>query len=93
MKRLSSIESYLFSRSKGRPFTSIFNLHNQEGFPNRFYNTSQQHKDLRQAIRDKAQMARQAKLRELATAKMEYNRLNKLYLDAECEYITTIKDS
>ncbi|KAF2437256.1 hypothetical protein P171DRAFT_459255 [Karstenula rhodostoma CBS 690.94] len=92
MKRLSKVETHLASRAQGHPNTSIFSLDSSQGFPNRFYNSSQKHKDLHQAILDQAETARQVKLTELANAKVEYNRLNKLHLDAECEYITKIID-
>jgi hypothetical protein len=92
MQRLSRVETHLASRSQGYPPGSIFSL-DKEGFPNRFYNSSQDHKDLHETIRNQAQTARQAKLTELSRAKAEYNRLNKLHLEAECEYITKVIDS
>lgn len=94
MKRLSQVEKHLGSRSQGHySSASIFDLDSTRGFPNRFYNSSQMHKDLQQKILDLARTARQAKLTELSKAKLEYDRLNKLYLDAECEYITKVVDS
>ncbi|KAL5371982.1 hypothetical protein PMIN02_012711, partial [Paraphaeosphaeria minitans] len=92
LERLSEVETHLASRSRGLSHSSIFSLDSNQGFPNRFYNTSQKHKDLHRTICTQAQAARQAKLAELSHLKQEYNRLNKLHLDADCEYITKIID-
>lgn len=93
MERLSKVEIHLASRSRGLSHSSIFSLESNQGFPNRFYNSSQKHKDLHQTICTHAENAKQAKSAELSHLKQEYSRLNKLHLDADCEYIKKIVDS
>ena len=89
MRRLRHVEQYLVQRSSNAQFLphQLYHaLDSAEGFPVRYFCSSEEMQNMYQKIMVDAQKKREAKQTELCNLKMEHDRLLILAKQMECEY-------
>ncbi|KAM0718943.1 hypothetical protein Q7P37_006015 [Cladosporium fusiforme] len=89
MKRLSDVESHLKERKECRIYSSnrLFSMADSSNFAIRYFEESDRHKELKKKIEEEAQRSSDAKRTEYDTKSMEYDQLDALISEADCDYV------
>ncbi|KAM0720782.1 hypothetical protein Q7P37_003067 [Cladosporium fusiforme] len=95
MERLTLVEQYIQQREQQSHLKNadmLLDMSRPEGFANRYFAQSPTHQSLKHDILRQAEDARKAKKVELERLRDEYRRLNTLYNNTQCAYITVVVD-
>lgn len=95
MERLAVVEHYLQQREQRSCFKDanmLLDMSSPEGYANRFFAQSPSHQRLKRDILRQAEDACEAKKMEFEHLRDEYRRLNTLYNNTACAYITVVVD-